>query len=86
METTVDTTTNTAVAAGSALGAFLATMGIFALVIGIAWYILQVIAYWKIFVKAGKPGYELEPHHGLGHDRLYDPRFCFYFQRSYGQC
>lgn len=54
MDTTVDTT---AIAAGSALGAFLATLGIFALVIGIAWYILQVVAYWKIFVKAGKPGW-----------------------------
>ena len=57
MDTTVDTTTNAAVAAGSAFGAFLATMGIFVLVIGIAWYILQVVAYWKIFVKAGKPGW-----------------------------
>lgn len=47
----------TAIAAGSALGAFLATLGIFAIVIGIAWYILQVIAYWKIFNKAGKPGW-----------------------------
>ena len=48
---------NEAIAAGSALGAFLATMGIFALVFGIAWYILQVVAYWKIFVKAGRPGW-----------------------------
>ena len=50
-------TNSSAIAAGSALGAFLATLGIFALVIGVAWYILQVVAYWKIFVKAGKPGW-----------------------------
>lgn len=43
--------------AGTALGAIAATLGIFAVVIGVAWYILQVIAYWKIFVKAGKPGW-----------------------------
>lgn len=43
--------------AGTALGAVAATLGIFAVVIGVAWYILQVIAYWKIFVKAGKPGW-----------------------------
>jgi len=46
---------NPSVAAG--LGAVLATMGIFAIVIGIAWYVLQVVAYWKIFTKAGKPGW-----------------------------
>ena len=53
----MDTTNNGTIVAGTALGALLATMGIFAIVIGIAWYILQVIAYWKIFVKAGKPGW-----------------------------
>lgn len=46
-----------AMAAGGILGAILATLGIFALVIGVAWYILQVVAYWKIFVKAGRPGW-----------------------------
>ena len=54
----MDTTSNTgAIAAGTALGAFVATLGIFAVVIGIAWYILQVVAYWKIFTKAGRPGW-----------------------------
>lgn len=57
MEEEVVTTVENAVAAQSALAAVFATMGIFAIVIGIAWYILQVIAYWKIFVKAGKPGW-----------------------------
>ncbi len=46
-----------AILAGTALGALVATMGIFASVFGVAWYILQVIAYWKIFTKAGKPGW-----------------------------
>ena len=49
--------TNSAPAAGSALGAFLATLGIFAIVFAVAWYILQVVAYWRIFVKAGRPGW-----------------------------
>ena len=53
----MNTTNSGAIAAGSALAAVLATLGIFAIVIGIAWYILQVIAYWKIFTKAGKPGW-----------------------------
>lgn len=35
----------------------LASLGtIFILVIG--WYILQVVAYWKIFEKAGEPGWK----------------------------
>ena len=42
---------------GAALGAFFATMGIFAIVFAVAWYILQVVAYWKIFTKAGRPGW-----------------------------
>lgn len=45
------------VEASTALGAFIATLGIFAVVIAIAWYILQVVAYWRIFTKAGKPGW-----------------------------
>ena len=53
----MDTASNGAVVAGTALGAIIATLGIFAIVFGIAWYILQVIAYWKIFTKAGKPGW-----------------------------
>lgn len=39
------------------LGGFFATLGVAALLIGIVWYVLQVIAYWKIFTKAGKPGW-----------------------------
>ena len=57
MEEEVVTTVENAAAAQSALAAVFATMGIFAIVIGVAWYILQVVAYWKIFVKAGKPGW-----------------------------
>ncbi|MBQ6504867.1 MAG: hypothetical protein IJI57_13245 [Flexilinea sp.] len=53
----METASNGAVVAGTALGAIIATLGIFAIVFGIAWYILQVIAYWKIFTKAGKPGW-----------------------------
>jgi preprotein translocase subunit Sss1 len=41
----------------AALGAFFATMGIFAVVFAVAWYILQVVAYWRIFTKAGRPGW-----------------------------
>lgn len=53
----MDTETTGSIAVGSAIGAFIATLGIFAVVIGIAWYIIQVVAYWKIFTKAGKPGW-----------------------------
>ena len=48
---------NETVAANSALGAVFATLGIFSIVFAIAWYILQAVAYWKIFTKAGKPGW-----------------------------
>ena len=58
------TTTEGAVAAGAAaagaagvMAAIMATLGVFAIVIGVAWYILQVVAYWKIFTKAGRPGW-----------------------------
>ena len=27
-------------------------------ILGIVWYVLQVIAYWKIFTKAGRPGWK----------------------------
>lgn len=57
MDEQVLNSTNGAVVAGSALGAFIATLGIFAIVFAIAWFILQVIAYWRIFTKAGKPGW-----------------------------
>lgn len=43
--------------ANAVLSAMIATLGIFAIVIAVAWYILQVIAYWRIFKKAGKPGW-----------------------------
>jgi hypothetical protein len=39
------------------LGGLLATFGIAIVLIGAVWYILQVVAYWKIFTKAGKPGW-----------------------------
>ena len=42
---------------GGALGAAIAAMGIFSAVFGAVWYILQVIAYWRIFTKAGRPGW-----------------------------
>lgn len=58
------TTTEGAVAAGAAaagaagvMAAIMATLGVFAIVIGVAWYILQVVAYWKIFTKASRPGW-----------------------------
>ena len=35
------------------LGLGIATFGIFILI----WYILQVVGYWKLFEKAGKPGW-----------------------------
>ncbi len=58
MEETVVTASGTSnLFLGGVLGGIIATMGIFAVVIAIAWYILQVIAYWKIFNKAGKPGW-----------------------------
>lgn len=43
--------------ASNVLLAVMMTLGIFAVVFAIAWYILQVIAYWKIFTKAGRPGW-----------------------------
>ena len=47
-----ETLSNAGVAVG--IGA---TMGIALIVCAIAWYVLQVVAYWKIFTKAGKPGW-----------------------------
>lgn len=35
----------------------LASLGTF-LILVIGWYVLQVIAYWKIFEKAGEPGWK----------------------------
>ena len=39
------------------LGGLLATFGIAIALVGVVWYVLQVVAYWKIFTKAGKPGW-----------------------------
>ena len=54
MNQTVTLTQNQALAAGGILGGMLATIGIFALAV----YILYVIAWWKIFTKAGEPGWK----------------------------
>lgn len=48
---------NSSAAAAAGLGALIATLGVFSFVIAAVWYVLQVIAYWKIFAKAGKPGW-----------------------------
>ena len=53
----METTPELSSAETAFLGGFLATLGMAAIFIGLAWYILQVIAYWKIFTKAGKPGW-----------------------------
>ena len=42
---------------GVVLGLLAGALGMTILVIAVVWYILQVIAYWKIFTKAGKPGW-----------------------------
>ena len=58
MEENVLTTSPAAdIVAGGIVGGIIATLGIFAFVIAAVWYVLQVIAYWKIFTKAGKPGW-----------------------------
>ncbi len=57
MEEEVITTVENAAAAQSVFGALFATMGVFSIVFGVAFYILQVVAYWRIFEKAGKPGW-----------------------------
>ena len=47
----------TAAAAGGVVGAVMgASFTVFA-IIALVFYILEVIAYWKIFTKAGKPGW-----------------------------
>lgn len=47
-------TTNQAIAAGGIVGASLATFGILAVAI----YVLFIIAWWKIFTKAGEKGWK----------------------------
>ena len=51
---TVTLTQNEALAAGGIIGGLLATTGIFIL----ALYILLIVAWWKIFVKAGEAGWK----------------------------
>ncbi|MBQ7802287.1 hypothetical protein IJ380_00225 [Candidatus Saccharibacteria bacterium] len=47
-------TTGEALVAGGVLGGFLAGIGVFALIA----YILMIIAWWKIFEKAGEAGWK----------------------------
>lgn len=47
-------TQNQALAAGGILGGFIASMGIFMIAI----YILFIVAWWKLFVKAGEKGWK----------------------------
>lgn len=53
----MEETANLSTGALALIGGALAALGIAAIFIGIVWYILQVIANWKIFNKAGKPGW-----------------------------
>ena len=53
METT-SLTTNRAIAAGGILGGMFASVAI----IGLAWLVLQIVGWWKLFVKAGEPGWK----------------------------
>ena len=54
MQTTTTLTTNQAAVAGGVLGGMFA----FAMTIGLIYYILLVIAGWKIFEKAGEKGWK----------------------------
>lgn len=54
MNQTLTLTQNQTIAAGGILGGMLATVGIFAIAI----YILLIVAWWKIFVKAGEAGWK----------------------------
>ena len=53
-QTVENMTPQEAAAGGAVLGA---AMGIIA-IIGLVWFVLQVIADWKIFSKAGEPGWK----------------------------
>ena len=58
MDTTVTGTEVSSEAAGGLIvGLFAGAMGLALIICIVAWYILQVVAYWKIFTKAGKPGW-----------------------------
>ncbi len=39
------------------LGIFAASLAV-VIVLGIVWYVLQVVAYWRIFKKAGEAGWK----------------------------
>ena len=56
------TSTSSAEAANEAATIGIVSMlaGMFAvmMIVGLVWYILSVIAYWKIFTKAGEPGWK----------------------------
>lgn len=54
MQTTTTLTTNQAAVAGGVLGGMFA----FAMTIGLIYYVLLVIAGWKIFEKAGEKGWK----------------------------
>ena len=54
MNQTLVLTQNEAAAAGGILGGLIATVGIFALAV----YVLLIIAWWKIFKKAGEAGWK----------------------------
>ena len=51
---TVTLTQNEAIAAGGIIGGIFATAGIFILAV----YILLIVAWWKIFTKAGEAGWK----------------------------
>jgi len=54
MNQAITLTQNDAIALGGFLGGAIASIGIFALI----FYILMIIAYWKIFTKAGEKGWK----------------------------
>ncbi len=54
MYTSTTLTQNEAIAAGGLLGGMLATYGIFM----IALYVLMIVAWWKLFTKAGEKGWK----------------------------
>ncbi len=56
-ENVLNASESTDLVAGGIIGGIMATLGIFAFILAAVWYVLQVIAYWKIFTKAGKPGW-----------------------------
>lgn len=57
MNEVVVVSNSSALTTGGILGMIYGAMGMASVIIGIAWFILDVIACWKIFKKAGKPGW-----------------------------